>query len=163
VILDDEDHDGPLNQNIRHSSLFNSFKELSMTSPLVTRFILASGLLMTLQIPRAEAIGFFGTYTATLWNTPSQFFTDDDWDLFEHSLRDVLDHHSDGESQAWTNPKSKASGEFTALKSLVRNGKPCREIKIVASAGGMRRVTGIAFCKNEEGAWEAVPGKNQKP
>lgn len=134
-----------------------------MTSSLYTRLLLVVGLLMSLQVPRAEAIGFFGTYTATLWNTPSQFFTDADWDLFETTLRDVLDHHVDGESKAWTNPKSKASGEFTALKSLVKNGKPCREIKIVASAGGMRRVTGIAFCKNEEGAWEAVPGKSQKP
>lgn len=134
-----------------------------MTSTRITPILLASCLLMSVVMPRAEAIGFFGTYTATLWNTPSQYFTDGDWDLFEHALRDVLDHHADGESQAWSNVKSKASGEFTVLKSLEKSGQPCREVKIVASAGGMRRVTGVAFCKNDDGSWEAIPGKNRKP
>lgn len=109
-----------------------------------------------------HAVGYFGTYTATLWNTPAEYFTDADWQLFENTLKRTLDSVPDGQTVAWANPASKASGEFTVLKSVRRQGQDCREVKLVSQAGGQRRVTGIAFCKEDDGTWKAIPGKSRK-
>lgn len=110
----------------------------------------------------ALAVGYWGTYTSTLWDTPSQFFTEQDWSLFENTLQKTLDTAPDGQTQSWSNPTSKASGDFTVLKSVQRQGQDCREVKIVGSAGGLRRITGIAFCKEDDGTWTAVPGKGKQ-
>ncbi len=110
----------------------------------------------------AQAVGNWGTYSAILWNTPSEYFTTDDWQLFEETLHNTLDGSADGQAKAWSNPASKASGEFTVLKSVRRSDRDCREVKIIASAGGLRRVTGIAFCREDDGNWMAIPGKGRK-
>jgi Surface antigen len=110
----------------------------------------------------ALAIGYWGDYSATLWNTPSEYFTPQDWEMFEGTLRKTLDSAPDGQANAWSNPTSKASGEFTVLKSIQKNDRDCREVKIIASAGGLRRVTGIAFCKEDDNSWKAIPGKGRK-
>lgn len=108
------------------------------------------------------AIGNWGTYTATMWDTPSHYFTDEDWNLFDQSLEDTLNHAKDGETKSWSNPKTKANGEFVVLKSVIRQGQTCREVKIAAEAHAIRRVTGIAFCPADEGGWIAIPGHNRK-
>ena len=120
-------------------------------------------LLLALLMPHpAQAIAYWGTYGATLWNTPSEFFTDQDWKLFEAALNKTLDTAPDGQPVPWQNAASKASGEFTVLKSVKRGEQDCRQVKITSSAGGLRRVTGIAFCREDDGTWKAIPGKNRK-
>jgi surface antigen len=112
--------------------------------------------------PSAHALGYWGTYSSTMWNTPSEYFTPQDWEQFEGTLRKTLDAAPDGQANAWSNSASKASGEFTILKSVRKNDQDCREVKITASAGGLRRVTGVAFCKEDDGTWTAIPGKGRK-
>jgi hypothetical protein len=110
------------------------------------------------------AIGNWGSsYSEALWDTPWQHFTEDDWKGFNATLIDTLDHAKDGETRTWSNEKTKASGEFTVLKSVVRRGEQCRELKIVAEASGLRRITGIAYCPDDSGSWNAIPGRNGKP
>lgn len=123
---------------------------------------LAALLIAPLISQPSHAVGYFGTYTATLWNTPAEYFTDADWQLFEDTLKHTLDSAPDGQAMTWANPASKASGEFTVLKSVNRKGQDCREVKIISQAGGQRRVTGIAFCKEDDGNWTAIPGKQRK-
>lgn len=110
----------------------------------------------------AKAVGYWGTYSSTLWNTPSEYFTDEDWAFFEGTLRKTLDTAKDSEVVAWANPKSKTSGDFTVLKTVMRGERKCREVKITAQARELRRVTGIAFCQLDDGTWEAIPGHNAK-
>jgi len=124
--------------------------------------VLLAALSIPVYSPPTHAVAYWGTYSSTLWNTPSQYFTDQDWQLFDDTLKSTLDAAPDGQPRAWSNPASKAAGEFTVLKSLQHNGKDCRQVKIVSSAGGLRRVTGIAFCKDEEAGWQAIPGKGVK-
>ena len=104
---------------------------------------------------------FIGNYSAALWNTPAQFFTDEDWNIFNSTLVDVLDHSKDQEPKAWSNPKTKASGEFTVLKTVMKGDKICRQVKAVSSAGTARRVWGVAFCKTDGSTeeWLAVSGR----
>ena len=129
---------------------------------MMKAFLLGLSLAGVSLSQSTHAVGYWGSYSATLWNTPSEYFTPEDWELFEGSLRQTLDSAPDGQARAWSNPASKASGDFTVLKSLKKHERDCREVKITSSAGGLRRVTGIAFCKEDDGSWTAVPGKGHK-
>ena len=125
--------------------------------------ILAPALLVTLLISgNAHALGYWGTYSATMWDTPYEYFTDEDWRIAEDSLQDTLNNAKDKETRNWKNPKSEASGSFTVLKTVPRKGQQCREIKLVALVKDMRRVSGIAFCPADGGGWVAIPGKTRK-
>ena len=135
---------------------------MSQSIPPMRAFLFSLSLAGLSLSQSAHALGYWGTYSATLWNTPSEYFTPQDWELFEATLRKTLDTAPDGQANAWSNPASKASGEFTVLKSLQKNDQDCREVKITASAGGLRRVTGIAFCKEDDATWKATPGKGRK-
>lgn len=128
----------------------------------MTARLLSTTLILLAFAGNAHAIGNWGTYTATMWDTPSHYFTDEDWGLFDAALTDVLDHAKDGESRTWSNPKTKANGEFVILKTVPRKDQLCREVKIAAEANAIRRVTGIAFCPGDEGGWVAIPGHNRK-
>lgn len=119
-------------------------------------------LLSALVSGNAEAIGYWGTYSSTMWDTPYQYFTDEDWKIAEDALQDTLNNAKDEEPRAWSNPKSKNSGEYTVLKTVSRNGQQCREVKMIAEAKALRRVSGIAFCPAEEGGWVAIPGHTRK-
>ncbi|GAB6047971.1 hypothetical protein JCM19379_17980 [Methyloparacoccus murrellii] len=110
----------------------------------------------------AHAIAYWGTYGATLWNTPSGNFTNEDWQLFESALQKTLDTAPDGQPIAWSNPATKASGEFTVLKTVKRGDRDCRQVKVIGMARGLRRVTGIAFCHEDDGSWKAVSGKGRQ-
>ena len=107
----------------------------------------------------SHAIAYYGTYSSILWNTPGQYFTDDDWKLFENTLNNTLNTAKDGETRAWANPATKASGEFTILRSVQRGDNSCREVKIISQAQGRRRVLGKAFCKQDDGTWKVVSGR----
>ena len=135
------------------------------SKPFLPRVLLLAplALILTLLMPHpAHAIAYWGTYGATLWNTPSQYFSAQDWQLFEAALTKTLDTAPDGQALPWQNAASKASGEFTVLKSVKRGEQDCRQVKITSAAGGQRRVTGIAFCREDDGTWKAIPGKNRK-
>jgi hypothetical protein len=129
---------------------------------ILQRAALTGLLFSPLLSPPAYAIAYWGTYSATLWNTPSQYFTNQDWQLFESTLQRTLDSAPDGQTNTWTNAATKATGEFTVLKSVKKGEQDCRQVKIASQAGGLRRVTGIAFCKEDDGTWKAIPGRNQK-
>lgn len=112
----------------------------------------------------ALAIGNWGSsYSEALWDTPWQHFTDEDWKGFNATLDELLNQGKDGDTRTWNNAKTKASAEFTILKSVTRKEVLCKEVKIVAEAAGLRRVTGIAYCPDSDGQWTAIPGRNGKP
>ncbi len=129
---------------------------------LLARTLAPALLLSALLSGHAHAIGYWGTYSATMWDTPYQYFTDEDWRIAEDALQDTLDHAKDGEPRAWSNPKTKTSGEYTVLKTVARKGQQCREVKMIAAAKDIRRVSGIAFCPADGGGWVAIPGHTRK-
>jgi hypothetical protein len=131
----------------------------------MTRFTrrIAPALLITgLFSGNVHALGYWGTYSSTMWDTPYEFFTDEDWRIAEDSLQDALNNAKDKESRNWKNPKTPASGTFTILKTVPRKGQQCREVKLVAKYKDINRITGIAFCPADGGGWVAIPGKNRK-
>lgn len=126
---------------------------------LIRSITLLAGLTGVVLPPLTHAVAYFGTYSATLWNTPAEFFTADDWKLFEDTLRSTLNSQKDGGTTTWSNPATRASGEFTILKSVMKGEQVCREVKIINASHDRRRVTGVAFCKEDDGNWKAVSGR----
>lgn len=104
----------------------------------------------------AQAIAYYGTYSSTLWNTPAQYFNDDDWKLFDQALKATLDSGEESKPRAWSNPATRASGEMTVLKTVNKGDRTCRELKIVNQANGSSHVSGVAFCRQEDGTWTVV-------
>jgi hypothetical protein len=129
---------------------------------LLARTLAPALLLSALLSGHAHAIGYWGTYSSTMWDTPYQYFNDEDWRIAEDALQDTLNHAKDGEPRAWSNPKTKTSGEYTVLKTVARKGQQCREVKMIAAAKDIRRVSGIAFCPADGGGWVAIPGHTRK-
>lgn len=132
---------------------------------LMTRIsrILTPALIISAMLSgNAFALGYWGTYESSMWDTPYEYFTDEDWRIAEDTLQATLNSAKDDEVRSWTNPKSKNSGEFVVLKTMERKGQQCREVKLVAEAHGIRRVSGIAFCPADEGGWVAIPGHARK-
>lgn len=129
---------------------------------LLSRVLAPALLLSALMNSNAHAIGYWGTYSSTMWDTPYQYFTDEDWRIAEDALQNTLNNAKDGEPRAWSNPKTKTSGEYTVLKTVARKGQQCREVKMIAVAKDLRRVSGIAFCPADGGGWVAIPGHTRK-
>ena len=129
---------------------------------LLTQRLLPALFLSMLLAGNAQAIGYWGTYSSTMYGTPYQYFTDEDWKIAEDALQDTLNTAKDEEPRAWSNPKSKTSGEYTVLKTVARQGQQCREVKLIAEAKGLRRVSGVAFCPAEGGGWTAIPGHTRR-
>ncbi len=130
--------------------------------PLLFRKIAPALAISTLLSGNVHALGYWGTYSATMWDTPYEYFSDEDWRIAEDTLQATLNTAKDDEIRTWSNPKTKSSGEFVVLKTIERLGQQCREVKLVAEAHGIRRVSGIAFCPAEEGGWVAIPGHYRK-
>lgn len=129
---------------------------------LLAKTLLPALLLSIFFNGNAHAIGYWGTYSSTMYDTPYQYFTDEDWKIAEDALQDTLNNGKDGENRPWSNPKTKTSGEYTVLKTVSRQGQQCREVKLVAAAKDRRKVSGIAFCPAEGGGWAAIPGHTRK-
>jgi hypothetical protein len=129
---------------------------------LLSRTLVPAFLLSVLLSANAHAIGYWGTYSSTMWDTPYQYFTDEDWRIAEDALQNTLNTAKDEETRTWSNPKTKNSGEYTVLKTVARKGQQCREVKMIAAANGLRKVSGVAFCPADEGGWVAIPGHTRK-
>lgn len=101
----------------------------------------------------ASAIPALAVNLSFLNDTPFTHFTDEDHRIFSEALNNVLDKGADGETRAWSNPKSKAGGELKPLKSFQRNGAACRTVHIANKAKGRSAVTQYNFCRQASGTW----------
>jgi surface antigen len=86
-------------------------------------------------------------------DTPYTHFTDEDHKIFNETLNDTLNNGADGESRAWSNPKTKAGGEVKPLKTFERKGTPCRTVYIANKAKGRSASSKYNFCKQASGTW----------
>lgn len=120
---------------------------------IVVMLCALSGLALS---PGAQAIGNFGDYSITLWNSPARFYTDADWKLFQDTLETTLKEEKDGGTRSWSNPATGASGEFTILGTVQKDDTPCRKVKVIWQMRTLRRVSGMAFCKQDDGDWKVV-------
>lgn len=86
-------------------------------------------------------------------DAPYAQFTDEDHAIFNETLNDTLSRGAEGATRKWSNPKTRASGEMTPLKSFEREGRSCRTLSIKNKAKGLSASAKYNFCKQDTGKW----------
>lgn len=88
-----------------------------------------------------------------------RYFSDEDWELARGAADDALQNRPDGEPVEWHNPKTGHSGRSVPLRSLDRDGKPCRELAVENRAGGMSGRSVFLFCLQPSDEWKIEPAE----
>ena len=76
--------------------------------------------------------------------------------LMKASVGQALKVGQDGETLAWKNDKSAASGDVTPLDRHTWNGMDCRRLRIVNSHGRLTEQGVYRFCEKPAGRWKLV-------
>lgn len=87
--------------------------------------------------------------------SPVFYFTDQDWQIMDSTLKNVLNNGRTNAKVEWRNPATGAHGYFIPVSSSGKKGKNCRYINIFNEA---KNVTGQAtyqFCKIN-GNWKVM-------
>ncbi|KPJ90787.1 MAG: hypothetical protein AMJ55_12985 [Gammaproteobacteria bacterium SG8_15] len=87
---------------------------------------------------------------------PARRYSDEDWQYLNRAIDHTLENVDDGASYRWNNPASPASGLLEVLESSIRNGTPCRRMRLTNFYDDMRGVTEFVFCKQSEGEWKVT-------
>lgn len=92
---------------------------------------------------------------AFLKDAPIQKMTREDTALLMKNSNEALSRNADGETSAWTNPKTGASGTATPLRSFTQKGMKCREAEYTNHAGGFNGGGRFTLCLRN-GEWKIV-------
>lgn len=114
-------------------------------------------VLMVTATPFAMAQNWIGL----LKNTPAERFDEDDLRIFMDAGRKALNEAPDNQSVTWENPKTRARGEITVLRSFESNGRPCKEVRVRNQAGGRKGDNTLNLCKVEE-KWRLLSAPQMK-
>jgi surface antigen len=96
--------------------------------------------------PAASAQNWVGI----LKNTPAERFDEEDLRLFLDASRKALSDAPDNQPQSWENPKTRARGEITVLKSFESKGLPCKEVRVRNEAQGRKSDNKLNLCKKDD-------------
>jgi hypothetical protein len=108
-------------------------------------------LLCLLQVP-AQAVNL-----KWLEHAPVRFFSDADWALATAAVDDALANPEDGTPVQWNNPDSGHRGSATALGTLKRDGRTCRQLALENEARGMSGRSVFLYCLQPDGEWKIEP------
>lgn len=118
------------------------------------RRLLSLGAILLSCLPMPTFAINFSFLTAS--DSPSQYFNDKDWGLFNNAIRDALNRTPNGVKVAWKNPESGAAGYFMPMTMYTVHDVPCRQMKIVNIANDKKERYTFSFCKFKNG-WK-IPG-----
>lgn len=86
-------------------------------------------------------------------------FTDADFDLLRGALGRALASEQMDVAFDWSNPKTRAGGTITPLRTLTRDDAPCRELR-VATVHPKAKSEGVYTLCRKQGRWMlAGPGR----
>lgn len=121
-------------------------------------------LSLTAVLGGACVISPAASAAAALWmdDSPVRHFTDQDWDMFKGNVRDALDNAADGETRSWKNVASGNHGSSTPISSSEKDGRRCRQLKVVNQAKTLTGGGTFEFCANDKGEWRAVNERASK-
>ena len=100
-------------------------------------------------------------WVGLLKNTPAEQFDEDDLRIFMDAGRKALNEAPDKQSVTWENPKTRARGEITVLRSFESKGRPCKEVRVRNQAGGRKGDHTLNLCKVEE-KWRLLSAPQTK-
>ena len=100
-------------------------------------------------------------WVGLLKNTPAERFDEEDLRIFMDAGRKALNETPDNQSVTWENPKTRARGEITVLKSFESKGRPCKEVRVRNEAGGRKGDNKLSLCKVED-KWRLLSASQLK-
>jgi surface antigen len=97
--------------------------------------------LLPLSAAVAENYGF-------LSNSAMSYFTKQDWQIFNKTQEDVLNHGKNGVKVFWKNPKSGSHGYMVPSAAPSKNGMVCRYLAFFNTANLINGKGSYKFCKS---------------
>jgi surface antigen len=94
-------------------------------------------------------------WVGILKNTPAERFDEEDLRLFLDASRKALNESPDNQTQSWENPKTRAHGDITVLRSFESKGLPCKEVRVRNEAQGRKGDNKLNLCKKDD-KWRLV-------
>jgi surface antigen len=96
-----------------------------------------------------------------LKNTPAERFDEEDLRMFLETSRKALNETPDNQTLRWENPKTRARGDVTVLRSFESKGLPCKEVQLHNEAQGRKGGGKLNLCK-VEGKWRVLSASQLK-
>lgn len=111
----------------------------------VTVFLVAA---MAAGAASAAGFGF-------LAETPMARFNGDDMRMMNEAVERALAASELGARIAWANDATRSSGEVTPLRAFERQGRPCRELRVVNRHRSLENSGVYTMCR-DDGGWTFV-------
>jgi surface antigen len=118
-------------------------------------------LLIALAIAAASTGAAAQNWIGLLKNTPAERFDEEDLRLFLDASRRALNEAPDNQAQAWENPKTRARGDITVLKSFESKGRPCKEARVRNQVPGRKGDNRFTLCKVDD-KWRLLSASQLK-
>jgi surface antigen len=118
-------------------------------------------LLLALALALAAMPATAQNWVGLLKNTPAERFDDEDLRLFMDTGRKALAEGKDNETFKWENPKTRARGEITVLRSFKWKDHPCKEVKLHHEAQGRKGDSTLGLCQ-VDGKWRLLSSSQMK-
>ena len=96
-----------------------------------------------------------------LKNTPAERFDEEDLRLFLDTSRKALNEALENQALTWENPKTRAGGDITVLKSFESKGRPCKEVRVRNRAQGRKGDNKLSLCKVDD-KWRLLSASQLK-
>ena len=100
-------------------------------------------------------------WVGLLKNTAAERFDDEDLQLFLANSRKALAEGKAGETSSWENPKTRARGDITVLRSFESKGRPCKEVRVRNQAQGRKGDNTFNLCQ-VDGKWRLLSASQLK-
>jgi hypothetical protein len=94
-------------------------------------------------------------WVGLLKNGPAERFDEEDLRLFMDTAQKALAEGKDHETLSWENPKTRARGDITVLRSFAWKANPCKEVRIRNQAQGRKGDVNFGMCQ-VEGKWRLL-------
>jgi hypothetical protein len=100
-------------------------------------------------------------WVSLLKNTPAERFDEEDLRLFLDNARKTLAEGKVNETSSWENPKTRARGDITVLRTFESKGRPCKEVRMHNEAQGRKNTSNLSLCQ-VEGKWRLLGASQLK-
>ena len=111
--------------------------------------------LLAIVLALAAAPALAQNWVGLLKNGPAERFDEEDLRLFMDTARKALAEGKDNETLSWENPKTRARGDITVLRTFEWKAHPCKEVKIHNQAQGRKGDTSFGMCQ-VDGKWRLL-------
>ena len=118
-------------------------------------------LLIALAIAAASTGAAAQNWIGLLKNTPAERFDEEDLRMFLDASRKALNEAPDNQVQSWENPRTRARGDITVLKSFESKGRPCKEARVRNQVPGRKGDNRFTLCKVDD-KWRLLSAAQSK-